>query len=126
MADSAGAPASLWKNHAFLRLWIAQVISNAGTAVTRIALPLAAILVLHATPAEMALLLLAGQLPNLLFGLLAGVWVDRRRRRPLLVGADLGRAFLLGSIPAAALLGHLTFVHLCLVDFLAATLALGY
>jgi MFS family permease len=74
----------------------------------------------------MALLLLADQLPNLLFGLLAGVWVDRRRRRPLLVGADLGRALLLGSIPAAAFLGRLTFAQLYVVSFLSATLALVY
>lgn len=52
--------------------------------------------------------------------------MDRRRRRPLLIGADLGRALLLGSIPAAALLGHLTFIHLCAVNFLSASLALVY
>jgi len=124
--SSTPATGSLWKNRGFLHLWLAQIVSNAGTAITRIALPLAAVLVLRATPAEMALLLLSGQLPNLLFGLLAGVWVDRRRRRPLLVGADLGRALVLGSIPAAALLGHLTFIHLCVVSFLSASLALVY
>jgi hypothetical protein len=59
--DSPPAAASLSKNRAFLRLWLAQVVSHAGTAITRIALPLAAVLVLRATPAEMALLLLAAR-----------------------------------------------------------------
>jgi len=81
-------PASLWRNRAFLRLWIAQVVSNAGTKVTGLALPLTAVLVLHATPGQMALLIVAGQIPNFLFGLFAGVWVDRTRRRPILVSTD--------------------------------------
>lgn len=119
-------PESLWENRSFLRLWLAQVISNAGTSITRIAIPLAAVIVLQATPAQMGLLLLAGQLTNLLFGLLAGVWVDRTRRRPILVGGDLARAILLASIPAAVLLGHLTFIHVLIVSFTAATLSLVY
>src|ERR671931_595910 len=97
------APLGLWGNRAFIRLWIAQVTSNAGSQITRIALPLTAVLVLGATPAQMGLLGVAGSLPNLLFGLFLGVWVDRVRRRPILVAADLGRAILLASIPAAAL-----------------------
>jgi MFS family permease len=117
---------NLWQNRSFLRLWGAQVISNTGTAITNVALPLTAVLVLGATPAQMGLLLLAGQLPNLLFGLMAGVWVDRARRRPILVGADLGRAVLLGSIPLAALFGHLTYLHLWIVSFLAGTLTVFF
>ncbi len=119
-------PASLWRNRAFLRLWIAQVVSNAGTKVTGLALPLTAVLVLHATPGQMALLIVAGQIPNFLFGLFAGVWVDRTRRRPILVSTDLGRAILLGSIPAAAVLGHLTFVQLWVVGFATASLTVFF
>jgi MFS family permease len=69
---------------------------------------------------------MAGSLPNLLFGLFAGVWVDRTRRRPLLIWADLGRAVLLGSIPLAALLSSLTFVHLWAVAFASSTLSIFF
>ncbi|MGI8688293.1 MAG: MFS transporter [Thermomicrobiales bacterium] len=117
---------SLWRNRSFLRLWIAQIVSNVGTSITNVALPLTAVLVLGATPAQMGLLGIAGSLPNLIFGLFAGVWVDRTRRRPILVGADLGRALLLGSIPVAALLGHLTFLQLWIVGFLAGSLTVFF
>ena len=117
---------SLWRNAPFVRLWLAQVVSNAGSQITNLALPLTAVLVLGATPAQMGALGVASSLPNLFFGLLAGVWVDRIRRRPTLVGADLGRALLLGTIPAAALLGSLTFAQLYLVAFASATLSLFF
>jgi MFS family permease len=120
------SPPSLWQNRSFLRLWLAQVISNAGTSITNVALPLTAVLVLGATPAQMGLLGIAGSLPNLLFGFVAGVWVDRTRRRPILVGADLGRAILLGSIPLAAWLGHVSFLHLWIVAFLAGSLTVFF
>lgn len=77
-----------------MRLWIAQLLSNAGSAITSVALPLTAILVLNATPIQMSWLRMAGTVPNLLFGLLAGVWVDRVRRGPVLVMADIGRGLL--------------------------------
>jgi MFS family permease len=118
--------ASLWHNRAFLRLWIADVLSKSGSQITAVALPLTAVLVLEATPGQMGLLGVAGSLPNLLFGLFTGVWVDRMRRSPILVGADLGRALLLGSIPVAALLGYLTFTHLVLVVFATATLSIFF
>lgn len=123
-AAFAGAAPSLWRNRAFLRLWTAQIVSNAGSKVTGLALPLTAILLLRATPAQMALLAVAGQLPNFVFGLFAGVWVDRRRRRPVLVGADLGRAVLLATIPIAAVLGYLSFAQLWAVAFAAAGLGM--
>ncbi len=116
----------LWRNRAFIRLWIAHVTSGAGTAVTNVALPLAAVLVLGATPAQMGLLAAASSLPNLLFGLLAGVWVDRVPRRPILVWSDLGRALLLLSIPAAAWLGQLSFAHIWLVAFAVGTLTVFF
>ena len=116
----------LWKNRAFTRLWVAQVTSSAGTAITTVALPLTAVLVLGATPSEMGLLAAAGSLPNLLFGLFAGVWVDRVRRRPILVWADLGRALLLVSVPAAAWLGNLSFLQIWIVTFAAGTLTVFF
>ncbi|MCY3707609.1 MAG: MFS transporter [Caldilineaceae bacterium] len=112
---------SLWRNRAFTRLWVAHITSGAGTAITNVALPLAAVLVLGATPSEMGLLAAAASLPNLLFGLIAGVWVDRVRRKPILVWADIGRALLLLSIPAAAFLGQLSFLHLWTVAFAVGT-----
>ena len=112
---------SLWRNRAFTRLWVAHITSGAGTAITNVALPLAAVLVLGATPSEMGLLATAGSLPNLLFGFVAGVWVDRVRRKPILVWADIGRALLLLSIPAAAFLGQLSFLHLWIVAFAVGT-----
>lgn len=116
----------LWRNRAFTRLWIAHVTSGAGTAVTNVALPLAAVLVLGATPAQMGLLAAAASLPNLLFGLVAGVWVDRVPRRPILVWSDLGRALLLLSIPAAAWLGQLSFSHIWIVAFAVGTLTVFF
>jgi MFS family permease len=122
----AGAVTSLWHNHNFTRLWFATVVSNAGTQITNLAIPLTAALTLGATPVEMGLLAMAGSLPNLLFGLFAGVWVDRTRRRPILIWADLGRAALLGTIPLAALVGSLTFVHLWMVTFASSTLSIFF
>ena len=116
----------LWKNRAFTRLWVAHVTSGAGTAITTVALPLTAVLVLGATPSEMGLLAAAGSLPNLLFGLFAGVWVDRVRRRPILVWADLGRALLLVTVPAAAWLGNLSFLQIWIVTFAAGTLTVFF
>ena len=116
----------LWKNRAFTRLWVAHVTSGAGTAITTVALPLTAVLVLGATPSEMGLLAAAASLPNLLFGLFAGVWVDRVPRRPILVWADLGRALLLVTVPAAAWLGNLSFLQIWIVTFAAGTLTVFF
>ena len=117
---------SLWRNRAFTRLWVAHVTSGAGTAITNVALPLAAVLVLGATPTEMGLLAAAGSLPNLLFGLVAGVWVDRVKRRPILVWADIGRALLLITVPAAAWLGQLSFLQIWIVTFATGTLTVFF
>lgn len=112
----------LWRHADFRKLWAAQTISLLGSQITALALPVAATLTLHATAFQMGILGVAGALPILLFGLLAGIWVDRFRRRPLLIGADLGRAFVLGSIPLAALLGLLSMGQLYVVAFLAGLL----
>ena len=117
---------SLWRNRAFTRLWVAHVTSGAGTAITNVALPLAAVLVLGATPTEMGLLAAAGSLPNLLFGLVAGVWIDRVRRRPILIWADIGRALLLVTIPVAAWLGQLSFLQIWIITFATGTLTVFF
>jgi hypothetical protein len=123
LADVEAGTPSLWRNRGFMRLWFAGIISGAGGQVTALALPLTAVVALDATSADMGLLRGAGILPELLFALFAGVWVDRARRQAILVGADLGRALLLGSIPLAALAGGPTLAHLWLVAFAVGTLS---
>lgn len=122
----ASTPTGLRHNRDFMKLWSAQAISVFGSTLTREALPLAAILSLAATPAQVGLLAALGMLPVLLVGLPAGVWVDRLRRRPILIAADLGRAVLLFSIPLAAWFGLLTLTHLFVVAFLAGTLTVFF
>ncbi len=94
----------LWRNAEFRKLWIGQTISQIGSRVTRGALPITAVMVLGASPWQMGILSGAVAIPVLLFGLFAGAWVDRLRRRPILIAADLGRAAILATIPAAAAL----------------------
>ena len=113
---------TLWRNQAFVRVWGAATISIFGSLVTRIALPLAAILILGSGAIEVAILRSMELIATLVFGLVAGAWVDRLRRRPVLIWADLGRAALLGSIPIAFAFGVLTYWQLLLVTVLASIL----
>ena len=112
----------LWQNHAFVRVWSAASISIFGSLITRIALPLVAILTLGAGPIEVAVLRSIDLVAALFVGLVAGAWVDRLRRRPVLIWADLGRAILLGSIPVSFVLGTLVLWQLVAVAGLAAVL----
>ena len=113
---------SLWRHTDFMKLWTGQTVSQLGSVVTRTAVPLVALLVLGAGPLQMALLIVAASLAVLLVGLFAGAWVDRVRRRPVLIGADVLRAVLLFSIPAAYLAGVLGMEQLYVVVFLEACL----
>jgi predicted MFS family arabinose efflux permease len=108
-------PASLWRNPDFLKLWIGQAISEVGSRITLVGLPLAAVLVLKATPFQMGLLAGVGGLASLLFGPVAGLCVDRMHRRPIVIVSDLGRAALLGSIPLAAARGVLSMQQIYVV-----------
>jgi len=108
----------LWRHPDFLRLWSAQTVSQFGSQVSQLALPLAAILVLDASAFEVALLGTVEFLPFLLFALPAGVWVDRLRRKPILVLGDLGRAVALASVPLAYAFDALTIWQLYAVGFL--------
>jgi MFS family permease len=108
----------LWRHPDFVKLWSAETVSQFGTQFTQLALPLAAIDVLHASAFEVAALVTVEFLPFLLVSLPAGVWVDRLRRRPILIAGDISRAVLLGSIPIAYAFGHLTIWHLYTVGFL--------
>jgi predicted MFS family arabinose efflux permease len=106
----------VWQNQAFRLLWAGQTVSTLGSFVTTIAVPLLAIISLHASVADMGVLGTVIRLPFLLY-LAAGVWVDRTRRRPVLISTDLGRAALLLSIPIAALTHLLTLPLLFVVVF---------
>jgi MFS family permease len=116
----------LWRHTDFLKLWSAQSVSQLGTQISAIALPLVALYELHATAFEVAALGTVEFLPFLLFTLPAGVWVDRLRRRWLMVTADLGRVVALGSIPLAAALGHLTLGQLYIAGFVTGTLTVFF
>jgi MFS family permease len=112
-------PRLLRENADFRRYFIGQSVSLLGDQVSLIALPLTAVLVLHASAWQMGALTTAYLLPNLLLSLHAGVWVDRRgRRRETMLAADLARALLTASIPIAYGLGHLTWSQLYVVAFL--------
>jgi MFS family permease len=102
----------------FLRFWLGQTVSLIGDQVAVFAIPLVAVLVLHANPAEMGYLTAAGIAPSLLFSLHAGAWIDHHghRRRTMLI-ADAARAILLASIPVGFVLGVLTLVQLYVVAF---------
>jgi MFS family permease len=112
-------PGGLWRHRDFLSLWGAETISQFGSQVTFLALPLVAILVLAESTFRVALLTAVGFLPFLLFTLPAGVWVDRLRRRPILMLGDLGRALALATVPVAHWLGVLTIWQLYAVAFVA-------
>jgi MFS family permease len=111
----------LWRHRDFAKLWAGQTVSLFGSMLTLVALPLTALLTLNSTPLEQGFLQAVQAAPVLVTGLFAGVWVDRLRRRPVMIVADLARAALLLSIPAAAFAGKLTIGQLYVI---AATVAI--
>jgi MFS family permease len=113
----------LWREPDFVKLWAGQSVSLFGTLIGRFAFQLVAAITLEASPLQMSVLRVFDMAPALLIGLVAGVWVDRLRRRPLLIWADLGRTLLLLSVPAAALLGALRIELLYLVGFSVGVMA---
>src|SRR6266851_1342159 len=109
----------------FIKFWIGQSVSLVGSEVSQLAMPLLAVLSLGASPGEMGVLRAVNFAPYLL-SLPVGVLVDRTRRRPLLIGADLMRALLLGSIPLAGALGVLAMPQLYVVAALSGALTLVF
>ncbi|MFN8630424.1 MAG: MFS transporter, partial [Chloroflexota bacterium] len=118
----AAPTAALRRNGAFVRLWGATTVSVFGSFVTRIALPFVAILTLGAGPFDVAILRSLELVAALLVGFVAGAWVDRLRRRPVMVWADIGRAVLLATIPLGYLGGWLSLVQVFAVAAAAAVL----
>lgn len=113
-------------NRNFRLLWSGQTVSEFGSRITREGLPLAANLVLRATPIQMGLLAAIGTLPILFVALFAGAWLDRLRRRPVLIIADLGRALLLLSIPLSAMFGLLHIEQLYIIAALVGILTVVF
>jgi MFS family permease len=107
----------LWRHSDFLKLWSAETVSQFGTQISLLALPLVAIDVLHVSAFKVAALTTVEFLPFLLVSLPAGVWVDRLPRRPILIAGDLARAGLLASIPIAYAMDALTIWQLYGVGF---------
>ena len=123
---AGGGRRSLWRHADFMKLWTAESVSQLGSQVSLLALPLIAISILRASPFEVGLLTTVEFAPFVLVGLPAGVWVDRLRRRPVLICGDLGRALALSSIPAAYALDALTIGQLYLVAFTTGVLTVFF
>jgi MFS family permease len=108
----------------FRKLWLGNTVSSAGSQVTILALPLTAVLIFGAGPAETGVLAALSVAPMVLFGLFIGAWVDRLPRRPIAIVSDMVSAVIVGSVPTAALLGILRLEQLYAVAFLAGTCAI--
>ncbi|MEU7004861.1 MFS transporter [Nonomuraea sp. NPDC046570] len=114
-------PPSLWKHRDFLKLWLGYTTSQFGGQITVVALPLVAIVVLQATEAEVGVLGAVGRLPFVLF-LFAGFWADRFRKRPTMIGADIGRSLLLGLVVVMYMTDTLNLFWLGAISFLSVVL----
>ena len=119
-------PESVWRERDFVAYWFGQSVSFAGAQVTRIALPLVALLQLGASPAEVGLLTAANYVPYLFFTLPVGVLVDRVRRRPLMIAADLVRAAVLVLVPLGVLGGWLSLPLLVAIAAVAGACAVVF
>jgi MFS family permease len=117
---------SLLRHPDFLKLWTAETVSVFGTAVTQLAIPLIAATVLSVSSFEFGLLNTIDFLPFIFLSLPAGVWVDRLRRRPILIAGDLGRAAAIGSIPLAFAFNALTIWQLYAVGFIVGCLTVFF
>jgi MFS family permease len=112
------------RNRDFLKLWAGETVSDLGTYIGVVSIGFAAVITLGASPLQMGMLVVVSNLPALLFSLLTGVWVDRVRRRPLMIASDLGRFVLLATIPIAAAVGTLRMAQLYVVIFASSMLDL--
>lgn len=116
----------LWRHPDFVRLWAGQTVSHFGSFIGWVALQFTAVLWLHASPLQVSVLTLCQLVPGFLGGVVAGVWVDRRRRRPILIVADIGRALALATIPLAALFDALRIEQLYAVTVVTSALSIFF
>lgn len=117
---------TLWRNRNFTLLWSGQSLSWIGTQITQLAIPMVAVILLDGSPFQVSMVLAAEFLPALLFGVFAGVWVDRFDRRRVLIVTDLGRFFSILLIPVLHWAGELQFPYLYACVFVTGTLTVGY
>lgn len=120
------APESVWRRPGFGWLFAGSIVSWFGTEISELALPLLLIVTIQASETEVGLVRAAQFLPFLLLTLHAGVLVDRVRRRPLMIGADLGRFLVLGAIPVLIWLGVDRVEPVYLLVFVAGALTVGH
>lgn len=113
---------ALWHHADFLKLWAGETVSLVGSQVTTLALPLTAVILLKATSVQLGFLYAAGFAPFLFLSLLAGIWVDHSRRRPILLMTNIGRAALLSVIPVLAVMGWLRIEYLYVIAVLVGCL----
>lgn len=113
----ARAGGKLWRHRAFMLFWSGETVSLFGTQITMLALPLTAVLTLQATASQLGWIRFAEALPFVLFTLVFGAWVDRRRRKPALILANASRAVLIGLVPLLAVLGLLRLPLLAAIAF---------
>lgn len=125
-AGAAGRSPSLWRQRDFVRVLAGETVSELGSHVGGLALPLAAALGLQATPGQMAALRAAEYLPRILVGPVAGVWIDRLRRRPVLIATNILRAALLLAVAVAAALGVLRVEALYVAEMVMAALGVVF
>ncbi|MCO5218809.1 MAG: MFS transporter [Thermomicrobiales bacterium] len=119
-----GRRSGLWNNQDFIRFWIGETIANFGGQLGVIALPIIAAVNLGASPFQMGLLGASTNLPRMVVGIFAGTWVDRRKRRPIMINVNLLRAAALLVVPIASLLGYLNFPVLLAVSLLLGVLGI--
>ena len=113
---------SLWHHSDYLKLWLAATVSLMGSQVSQLAIPFIAAVVLTSSALEVAMLGAVEMAPFILFALPAGAWLDRVRRRPVMIAGDLGRGLALLSIPIAYAAGVLTIWQLYAVGFVTGSL----
>jgi MFS family permease len=126
VADGKQAKRTIWRNRNFAHLWWAESISQLGSQVSLLALPLVAITVLHASTFAVGALTAVEFAPFVLFGLPAGAIVDRLPRRPILIVSDLGRAVALATVPITYAFGVLSYVQLLVVVFTTGSLTVFF
>ncbi|MBM9504391.1 MFS transporter [Actinacidiphila acididurans] len=124
--DGKGERASIWRNREFLLLWVSQTVSEMGSQVTVLALPLVAVVLLDASAFQVGLLAAAETSAYLLVALPAGAVVDRVVRRRLMIGCDLAQFLVIGSVPVAHALGVLTLAQLYAVALISSVLSVFF
>lgn len=119
-------PKGALRNPEFLRFWIGESVSLVGTEVTRFAFPLVAVISLGASAFEVGVINAMRYVPIVVVSLFAGAWLDRRRRRPVLIAANVGRAVFIGIVPLAASVHALSIWLMCVVALVVGVLTVVF